>query len=32
MTVHIEFDCSWQEGFITRMENDGLGVIGNCLN
>ena len=23
MTVHIEFDDSWQEGFITRMENDG---------
>src|SRR3954449_1022032 len=23
MTVHIEFDGSWQEGFITRMENDG---------
>ena len=23
MTVQIEFDHSWQEGFITRMENDG---------
>ena len=23
MTVHIEFDDSWQEGFITRMKNDG---------
>ncbi len=23
MTVHIEFDDSWQEEFITRMENDG---------
>ena len=23
MTVHIEFDGSWQEGFITRMESDG---------
>ncbi|WP_394232930.1 DEAD/DEAH box helicase [Niallia oryzisoli] len=23
MTVHIEFDCSWQDEFITRMNNDG---------
>jgi SNF2 family DNA or RNA helicase len=23
MTVHIEFDGSWQEEFITRMKNDG---------
>ena len=23
MTVEIEFDSSWQDGFFTRMEHDG---------